>query len=1003
MRGIFLFCMMMLFVPLSAQQYGFEPGSSHPFRVGDAGSSVAPVTAPCKEGSYSLNWSWSAPSILICDFAVSHSNFRDGVIFWVYNEKAIASPLRVEYRDASDRVQYEFDFGLNFTGWRICRIGSKFMKGPKTVRTGLKLRLISPVGVDSGRLFIDRFSFVADVNYQNAPDAQQPDNTEEKYITHWNSLWKWESELRYATTAPESLSAQQRAQLETIATNLIGLLPSVANSSLINSATTLFTASSFSVVDGFITGKPLVVKPDKTAIDHSLAELGTMMMGMAQDALFNKSNQAEDRFILLWKYALDQGFAWGSAMGNNHHYGYETRQIFAASYLMREVLTSSGLLPEVAAALRFWSGLAETRANLAIGRDGVVDCWNTLLLERLMAALIIPSETERYRAVTALVNWTSSSLLSTPGNMGGLKPDGSVFHHAGHYPAYAIGGFEGLMALWMALQNSGIQFSEPATANLAQALNAMKRYTNTYDWTIGVSGRHPHSGAMTAEVLQRALTAGLITNTNPQGFFVMNHAALGIYRTGTTLVTMKGYNQDVWGSEIYTADNRYGRYQSHGAVEILNAGEPVSRAASRFSENGWDWNKLPGTTTVQLPLSLLESPQTGTLMARSPERFAGASSLMQQSGVFAIKLNENNDINTTNYTVDFTARKSVFAFGKRLICLGTGIQTSRAQYPVETTLFQQAIHSSADRVSINGNFSSADGFTHDVQPATVQLVSDMTGNQYRVAAGNRLIVEGKQQQSRHNKTRAETSGNFLTARIHHGIAPSQAAYEYMIMLKPTPVETRRWTTAPAYRVIQSDQSAHAVYDSISGISAWVSFEELMPSEGVIQKIAAETLVMYQLADNQLIMSVCDPSLNFPEKTKNSDPTYLPGTPVFKTVKLHGNWELQDSDDRIQVENTNSTTLLTVKCLLGQPVEFSLKPVVTSLKTSEFSLSFQPLTDGFRITGSTIDIAVYHTNGQLVSRQSFFSEEKVFTLAPQVYVVVATIPDESHQIFKLVVG
>ncbi len=71
------------------------------------------------------------------------------------------------------------------------------------------------------------------------------------------------------------------------------------------------------------------------------------------------------------------------------------------------------------------------------------------------------------------------------------------------------------------------------------------------------------------------------------------------------MVTLKGYTTDVWGAEIYKKDNRYGRYQSYGSVQIM--GYP-SRIASGYDENGWDWNRLPGTTTIHLPFELLDSP-----------------------------------------------------------------------------------------------------------------------------------------------------------------------------------------------------------------------------------------------------------------------------------------------------------------------------------------------------------------------------------------------------------
>lgn len=103
------------------------------------------------------------------------------------------------------------------------------------------------------------------------------------------------------------------------------------------------------------------------------------------------------------------------------------------------------------------------------------------------------------------------------------------------------------------------------------------------------------------------------------------------------MVTLKGYTTDVWGSEIYRKDNRYGRYQSYGSVQIM--GYP-SRLASGYDENGWDWNRLPGTTTIHLPFELLDSPLPGTTMAHSKENFSGSSSLEGKNGMFVTKLME---------------------------------------------------------------------------------------------------------------------------------------------------------------------------------------------------------------------------------------------------------------------------------------------------------------------------------------------------------------------------
>ena len=59
-------------------------------------------------------------------------------------------------------------------------------------------------------------------------------------------------------------------------------------------------------------------------------------------------------------------------------------------------------------------------------------------------------------------------------------------------------------------------------------------------------------------------------------------------------------------------------------------------------------------------------------MARSKENFSGSSSLDGKNGMFAMKLTERD---YENFTPDFVARKSVFCFDNRMVCLGTGIST----------------------------------------------------------------------------------------------------------------------------------------------------------------------------------------------------------------------------------------------------------------------------------------------------------------------------------------
>ena len=714
---------------------------------------------------------------------------------------------------------------------------------------------------------------------------------------------------------------------------------------------------------------------------------------------------------------------------------------------MRDVLKETGRLDEAAATLAYWSGLPETRVAFNNTRDGLVDCWNTLLNGRVIAAIMMDNELESYRAMLALTRWVEGSLFPTPGNVGGIKPDGCVFHHGGHYPAYAIGGLATLGDFFACINGTDFNVSSDARMSLANALFAMSAYCNYKDWPNGISGRHPLDGSISADVVETfghlslagglynaeedidsrlgaeylrlggtALKdtlgkAGITKGETPQGFYVFNHACLGIHRYQESMVSIKGYNSDVWGSEIYTSENRYGRYQSYGAVEIFNGGgtdaSNVSRSGSCFVEAGWDWNRMPGTTTIHLPWNRLVCPQTSTLMARSNEDFAGASALLGEYGIFGMKLWEENAINNTFYTRDFKARKSVFAFGKRIVCLGSNINNSESTYKTETTLFQNRISSPTKKITVNGESVTAMNYSNALQSAEPVVISDIIGNYYRLAPNMDLQIVGGSQSSIQNNGKTASSGNFITAWLNHGAAPQDAAYEYMIMLKPTADEIAAWTEDPQYEILQCNSNAHIVHDKASGTYGYVIYESSESLPGYLLGCTEETLVLMRLIDNNTIaISVCDPSINLPEKVKNSDQAIKPGEPKTKTLVLPGTtWTSANDGSTLELRQENGNTVLEVTCLLGEPIEFTLRnPSVdlTEHMNDIAQLKYYRLdANQICINGTTNAVSVYTVDGRLIITQTDKTGKRILQLPKsQVYLLKAELPDQKT-IYQLI--
>ena len=575
-------------------------------------------------------------------------------------------------------------------------------------------------------------------------------------------------------------------------------------------------------------------------------------------------------------------------------------------------------------------------------------------MAKTVSALLFTDERERARALKGLSRWVSTSLHYTPGTIGGIKVDGTTFHHGGFYPAYTTGVLA-MVGQFIAFTNhTEYEPTEEARQTLKSAFISMRNYCNKYEWGIGISGRHPFRGSMKEDDIAAfaylALSGDLSGEKNdfdhhlaadylrlcqkdtpearyfkeqgiqpanaPQGFFVYNYGSTGIFRRADWMVTLKGYTTDVWGAEIYTKDNRYGRYQSYGSVQIMGQS---SRFASGYDEHGWDWNRLPGATTIHLPFELLDSPLPGTTMARSKENFSGSCSLEGKNGMFAMKLMERE---LKNFTPDFVARKSVFCFGNKMVCLGTDINNSNSSYPTETTLFQSVFRKDSTSIFVDGKKQN-EMFRLQLNDGKPHWIQDGYNNHYFVK-GN-VEVQIARQDSRHEKTRAITHGTFSSAWINHGKSPQDAEYEYMVLIQPNPDELNLARNKQTYQIVQKDHTAHVVFDEETGITAYAVFEDYTPlSDKLLLRIPAETMVMQKKAGkNHILFSICDPNLHIAEK---SFTTKEASQPVEKKLLLKGKWEMVNSCEKFSLSSDGENTLLTVICQHGQPVEFTLKTI-----------------------------------------------------------------------------
>ena len=489
-----------------AQLIGFETGIPKQFQTSDKGK-ITLSTQYYKEGKQSLKWDFRSGSKLnvtleqplTLDERMENSY---GITLWIYNEVPQQDSIRFEFLSPQGDVSYWFSFQLASTGWRACWIGFQHMKRDKQNKEIASYRLIAPKR--KGRIFLDRLTFpVKKMNDRTTPDLQMPYNNSLSYrdLWHWCRVWQWE-QYRYDIPLPSTLNQAEKDELRTVEQRLTNALDiQKAPKEAVSKAYDVFQKANIQRSGTGFTGTPILTPDelDRSKGEISWNDLETMLSGFAYDAYYNHSETSRQNYFTVWDFAIDQGFSFGSGMGTNHHYGYQVRKIYTTAWLMRDAIWKAPNRDNILSTLIFWSALQETRQPYQYGRDELLDSWHTLLMAKTVSALLFTDERERVRALKGLSRWVSSSLQYTPGTIGGIKVDGTTFHHGGFYPAYTTGVLA-MVGQFISLTNKTVyEPTEEARQVLKSAFIAMRNYSNKYEWGVGISGRHPFGGSMKAD------------------------------------------------------------------------------------------------------------------------------------------------------------------------------------------------------------------------------------------------------------------------------------------------------------------------------------------------------------------------------------------------------------------------------------------------------------------------------------------------------------------------
>lgn len=628
----------------------------------------------------------------------------------------------------------------------------------------------------------------------------------------------------------------------------------------------------------------------------------------AQDPAWK--DELRRKFLAMYDNITDQGVAYGSCWGNIHHYGYSMRGLFVSYFLMKDVLREAGKLEEAERTLNWYAITNEVYPKPTL--NGIdIDTFNTKLQGRIASILIMEDTPEKLQYLRSFSRWLDYGCRPAPGLSGSFKSDGACFHHCNNYPAYAVGGLDGATNMIYLLSGTEFKLSPLAHETVKNVLLAMRFYCNLKQWPLSMSGRHPNGKGQLIPIqyatmaiagtpdgklkydpdmaaaylrlvsrmeatdkdapdyLPKASTRqelemkelleaqGFRPESDPQGNLALGYGCVSVQRRDNWAAVVRGHSRYLWAAEHYLPANFYGRYLAHGSMQILtgNPDEIVTFGTSGWQEAGFDWNRIPGVTSIHLPFDQLRAKVLNVdtfsgmeEMLYSDEAFAGGLSQARVNGNFGMKLHEHDKYNGSH-----RARKSFHFFGDMIVCLGTDIENTNTEFPTETTVFQLAAitpetHQYWDAYQSNGNtYLDPNGVGYYIGKTSMKSAKFIKSFP-QVTVGERNIKP--------------TSGDWVSLIIEHGKAPKGASYEYAVLPRTDAASLKAFARKPAYKVLQQDRRAHIVRSLTEPLTSYVLFEtpQSLPSEGWLQQADTSCLVMIREGQDRLLLTVSQPDL-----------------------------------------------------------------------------------------------------------------------------------------------
>ena len=908
-------------------RYDFE-ALSGAYRA-EEGSQVSLSTRRYKWGAQSLKWTWQNNGrLLFTDPVPGRSEVLNGFRAWVYNEEALDEVLTFGFGTESElsanNPRYQFQFGLNFTGWRAMWIHlredarNNSYTGPRNGRvTAFEIR-----APNSGTVYLDLMELVESIAWNRSADAQVPyvnanraDRTRE-YRWSLNTL---------PGLLPLQITDEERRAFETIAAryeswvfgNRVKDDEREPVRIRLNELTAYIRRGYRNLADyeirredDRILGNPLFAARSPYR-PYFQSVFQNVLLRLVLDYRLNGNEEAKDRVVDVFDYLHDQGWADGSGVGAMHHEFLRIASYAHAVYLMRDILANTNRLERELASLKWYSMFGELYEQ-AWDPGTNADFLRSVAMYRLLCILMMDDTPEKVANMRRYIVWLNNALDIAPGWLDTIKPDFVGFHHRGIYAnAYAPNAFHVASVLVYLLHDTPFSVAEEKRDNLKQALLTARVMTNTYDISTAIGGRFPLNTTVTDGLLPAYMYVALsypsvdaeLAGTfmqlwRPQsqllieGLFEQVASRIMYLHTPGAMQMMAdfagaGYPPIAAPSGHWTLP--YGALSIHRRADWMVSMKGWSKYVWDFESSGSGENQLGrylsygsmliygnGDPVTREASGIVRdgwdwSMWPGTTVIRLSHAELNQKmdhrNFSDETFVGGVSLEGQNGVfalklHDTEYNTSFRAVKTVFCFDDLLICLGSGIENNDGGHATVTPLFQAAISEDLS-TGVNGENVRAIPYTFSGTTGQRAWVMDSRGNGYVIPDGEGLRVQRQVQTPGDFGDDSGGTGTFELAYLDHGSAPQGASYHYAVLVQRSPDRVSAFARSPEYDVWQRDGEAHIVHHRGMKATGYALFDtDARPKDGAIVSVSLPSLVMAREVGDGLLLSVADPDFGW---------------------------------------------------------------------------------------------------------------------------------------------